>query len=133
MTQARTSVGDILRRWRKQRGLSQLRLAVGAGISQKHLSFIENGRAAPSRGMVLQLAEHLDVPLRECNAMLLAAGFAPIFRDRPLTDPALARALATIERLLKAHELAEWRPHLLERLRRQIRITGDRMLDACAS
>jgi transcriptional regulator with XRE-family HTH domain len=184
MTQANASVGDLVRRWRKQRGLSQLSLAVEAEISQKHLSFVGSGRAAPSRDMVLQLAEHLDVPLRERNAMLLAAGFAPIFRDRPLTDPALARAIATIERLLKAHEpypaltvdrhwtlvgandavppllaavdptlmkppvnvlrvslhprglaplivnLAEWRAHLLERLRRQIRMTGDPMLDA---
>jgi transcriptional regulator with XRE-family HTH domain len=184
MTQAHTPVGDLVRRWRRQRGLSQLHLAVEADISQKHLSFIESGRASPSRDMVLQLAEHLDVPLRERNALLLAAGFAPIFRDRPLTDPALARALATVERLLKAHEpypaltvdrqwtlvrannavppllagvdpelmkppvnvlrvslhsrglaplivnLAEWRAHLLERLRRQIRITGDPKLDA---
>lgn len=93
-----------MRTCRQQRRLSQLDLAVEADISQKHLSFIESGRSAPSRDMVLALAEHLDVPLRERNAMLLAAGSAPIFRDRPLTDPALARSLATIERLLKAHE-----------------------------
>src|SRR5262245_14542343 len=104
MIQANASVGDLVRKWRRQRGLSQLHLAVEAEISQKHLSFIESGRASPSRDMVLQLAEHLDVPLRERNTLLPVAGFAPIFRDRPLTDPALARALATVERLLKAHE-----------------------------
>ena len=69
------SLGDIVRTWRKQRGLSQLH--------QKHVSFIESGRATPSRDMVLQIAEQLDVPLRERNAMLLAVSFAPMFRDRP--------------------------------------------------
>lgn len=98
------SVGALLRSWRGHRRLSQLDLAGEAGISQKHLSFIESGRSAPSRAMVLRLAEHLDVPLRERNALLLAAGFAPAFGDRPLTDPALGRALATVERLLAAHE-----------------------------
>lgn len=98
------SIGALLRSWRAQRRLSQLDLAGEAGISQKHLSFVESGRSAPSREMVLRLAEHLDVPLRERNALLLAAGFAPVFGDRPLTDPALGRALAAVERLLHAHE-----------------------------
>lgn len=93
-----------MRGWREQRHLSQLQLALDAEISQKHLSFIESGRSAPSRDMVLHLTQHLEVPLRERNAILLAAGFAPAFRDRPLTDPALAPALASIERLLRAHE-----------------------------
>lgn len=79
-------------------------MALDAEISQKHLSFIESGRSAPSREMILHLAEHLEVPLRERNMMLLAAGFAPAFRDRPLSDPALAQARASIGRLLKAHE-----------------------------
>src|SRR5215467_9618561 len=104
MSQTAGSIGGLVRGWRELRRMSQLDLAVEADISQKHLSFIESGRTAPSREMVLLLAEHLDVPLRERNTMLLAAGFAPVFRDRPLCDPALARALSTIERLLKAHE-----------------------------
>jgi transcriptional regulator with XRE-family HTH domain len=98
------SVGDMVRSWRELRRLSQLDLAVEAEISQKHLSFIESGRSTPSREMVLHLAEHLDVPLRERNTMLLAAGFAPVFRDRPWDDPALGRARASVERLLAAHE-----------------------------
>lgn len=178
------SIGALVRMWREQRHLSQLDLAAEAGISQKHLSFIESGRSAPSREMVITLAEHLDVPLRERNMMLLAAGFAPIYRDRSLDDPAMARARAAIERLLKAHEpypalavdrqwmlvsanaavapliagadpvlvkppvnvvrlslhprglaplivnLSEWRAHMIERLRRQHRITRDAAVDA---
>jgi transcriptional regulator with XRE-family HTH domain len=173
----------LVRSWREQRHLSQLALATEAEISQKHLSFIESGRAAPSREMVLHLAEHLDVPLRERNVLLMAAGYAPVFRDRPLDDPALARARAAIDVILKAHEpypaltvdrhwtmiganravasllagvessllrppvnvmrlslstrglaprivnLAEWRAHLLDRLRRQFRMTRDPVID----
>jgi transcriptional regulator with XRE-family HTH domain len=104
MSQTISSVGELVRTWREHRHLSQLGLAVEAEISQKHLSFIESGRSAPSREMVLHLAEHLDVPLRERNTMLLAAGFAPVFQHRTLNDPALAGAVASIERLLKAHE-----------------------------
>ncbi|MBV9812773.1 MAG: helix-turn-helix transcriptional regulator, partial [Acetobacteraceae bacterium] len=88
MSQHVSPVGDLLRNWRQQRRLSQLDLALEAEISQKHLSFIESGRATPSRAMVLRLAEHLDVPLRERNTMLLAAGFAPAFRGRDADDPA---------------------------------------------
>ena len=164
--------------------MSQLALATEAEISQKHLSFIESGRSAPSREMVLRLAEHLDVPLREHNDFLLAAGYAPLFRDRPLGDPALERARVVIDIILKAHEpypaltvdrhwtmlaanaavtplltivdpallkppvnvmrlslhprglaplivnLAEWRSHLLDRLRRQFRLTRDPVIDA---
>src|SRR6478672_7546503 len=104
MNQAIASVGELVRSWREQRHLSQLDLASEAEISQKHLSFIESGRSAPSREMVLRLAEHLEVPLRERNTLLVAAGFAPTFRDRPLTDPALQRARAAIDLVLKAHE-----------------------------
>jgi len=179
MTLALTPIGDLVRSWREQRRLSQLELALEADVSQRHLSFIESGRAAPSREMVLQLADTLEVPLRERNAMLLAAGFAPVFGDRPLDDPALAPALATLERLLRAQEpfpaltldgrwnlvaanagvapllsavdpellkpplnvmrvslhprglaplilnLRQWREHLLDRLKRQVRITRD--------
>jgi transcriptional regulator with XRE-family HTH domain len=184
MTQAAASVGGLVRSWREQRQLSQLALATEAEISQKHLSFIESGRSAPSREMVLHLADHLDVPLRERNAMLLAAGYAPTYRERPLGDPALERARAAVERVLKAHEpypalavdrhwtmisanaavapliagvdpqlvrppvnvmrmslhprglaplivnLGEWRAHLMDRLRRQLRLTRDPAIDA---
>ena len=80
-------VGDLLREWRQRRRLSQLDLALEAEISTKHLSFVESGRAQPSREMVLHLAERLEVPLRERNVLLVAAGFAPVFRERQLADP----------------------------------------------
>ncbi|THD07736.1 helix-turn-helix domain-containing protein [Rhodanobacter lindaniclasticus] len=97
-------IGDLLREWRRHRRLSQLDLATGAEISTRHLSFVESGRANPSREMILHLAEYLDVPLRERNALLVAAGFAPAFRERALDDPALATARATIDLLLKGLE-----------------------------
>ena len=98
------SVGEMVRDWRELRRLSQLDLAVEAEVSQRHLSFIESGRSAPSREMLLHIAEHLDVPLRERNAMLLAAGFAPVFPNRSLLDPSLALAKASVDRVLDAHE-----------------------------
>jgi transcriptional regulator with XRE-family HTH domain len=179
MNYAPTPVGHLLRVWRERRHYSQLSLATEAEISQKHLSFIESGRSSPSREMVLHLAERLDIPLRERNTLLMAAGYAPVFRDRPLDDPALESARATIDIILKAHEpypalvvdrqwrlvaanatvaplmagadpillkppinvmrlslhprglapliinLGEWRAHLLDRLRRQHRLTLD--------
>jgi transcriptional regulator with XRE-family HTH domain len=97
-------VGDHLRAWRLRRHLSQLDLAVDAEISTRHLSFVETGRAAPSREMVLRLAERLDVPLRERNVLLVAAGFAPAFPQRGLDDPALQPARQAIDLVLKAHE-----------------------------
>ena len=175
-------VGDLLREWRQRRRLSQLDLALEAEISTKHLSFVESGRAQPSREMVLHLAERLDVPLRERNVLLVAAGFAPVFRERQLSDPALASARQAIDLVLKGHEpypalavdrhwtmlahnaavavliagadpsllaapvnvlrlslhpkglssrianLAEWRAHLLERLRRQVEVSADPVL-----
>jgi transcriptional regulator with XRE-family HTH domain len=177
------SVGTLVKIWREQRHLSQLDLASQAEISQRHLSFIESGRSTPSREMVLTITEHLQVPLRERNAFLLAAGYAPVFRDRPLDDPALVRARAAIDLILKAHEpfpalavdrhwtmaaanaavapflagidaellkppvnvirlslhprglaplivnLAEWRAHLIERLKRQYRVTCDPVIN----
>ncbi len=175
--------GDHLRTWRQRRRMSQLDLALEAEISQKHLSFVESGRSSASREMVLNLAERLGVPLRERNVLLLAAGYAPLFPERSLDDPALAPARAAVELVLKAHEpypalavdrqwsmvaangavapllagvrdpallappvnvlrlslhpsglapaianLAEWRRHLLERLRHQIAITADARL-----
>ena len=96
--------GDHLRHWRQHRRLSQQALAEEAEISTRHLSFLETGRALPSREMVLRLAERLGVPLRERNAMLVAAGYAPMYRERPLEDPALAPARAAVELILQAHE-----------------------------
>lgn len=180
-TQA-TTIGSLLREWRNRRHLSQLDLAVGAEISQRHLSFLESGRSQPSREMVLHLANHLSVPLRERNALLLAAGFAPTYRERPLTDPELQAAREAVELVLAAHEpfpalavdrhwcmvaankaaagflvgidpellqppinvlrlglhekgmgprvanYGEWRNHVLERLQRQIDVSGDPVL-----
>jgi transcriptional regulator with XRE-family HTH domain len=97
-------VGEHLREWRQRRHLRQLDLAVEADISARHLSFVETGRAAPSRDMVLKLAERLDVPLRERNVLLVAAGFAPAFPQRALDDPALKAAREAINLVLKAHE-----------------------------
>lgn len=98
------TIGDHLRMWRKRRRLSQLAFALDAEISQKHLSFIESGRARPSREMVLRLAERLDAPLRERNLMLNAAGYASMYRERALDDPALAPARAAIDMVLTGHE-----------------------------
>lgn len=177
-------VGELLREWRQRRRLSQLDLALDAEISTRHLSFVETGRAVPSREMVLRLAEQLEVPMRERNALLLAAGFAPMFAERTLDDPALDtvrtavavvlerqkpypafaidrhwqvvasnRALPQLyagvdEALLKPPvngmrlslhpqglapriaNLAEWRAHLLARLRRQIELSADATLTA---
>ena len=97
-------IGEHLRQWRLRRHLSQFDLAGEAEISARHLSFVENGRAAPSREVVLKLAERLNVPLRERNVLLVAAGFAPAFSQRSLDDPALKSARAAIELVLRAHE-----------------------------
>jgi transcriptional regulator with XRE-family HTH domain len=97
-------IGEHLREWRQRRHLSQLDLAGEADISARHLSFVETGRSAPSREMVLKLAERLDVPLRERNVLLVAAGFAPAFPQRALDDPALKSAREAINLVLKAHE-----------------------------
>jgi transcriptional regulator with XRE-family HTH domain len=172
-------VGGLLRQWRQRRRLSQLDLACDAGISTRHLSFVETGRAQPSRDMLLHLSEQLDVPVRERNVLLVAAGYAPIFPERPIADPALAAARAAIDLVLDRQKpypafaldrhwrmvasntalpelydgvapellrppvnamrlslhpnglaprivnLAEWRAHLLFRLRRQVEPTAD--------
>lgn len=97
-------VGVHLRQWRQRRRLSQLDLAMEAEISARHLSFMETGRSAPSRDMLLRLAERLDIPLRERNVMLVAGGFAPAFPQRPLDDPQMTSARAAIDAVLKAHE-----------------------------
>jgi transcriptional regulator with XRE-family HTH domain len=176
--------GPLLREWRGRRRLSQLALALDAGVSSRHLSFVETGRAQASRDLVLLLAERLQVPLRERNLMLLAAGFAPVFPLHTIDDPALKEARRAIEIVLQGHEpypalavdrhwnlvlanravapflegvapellapslnvlrlslhprglarrianLAEWRHHVLGRLRHQLDICADPVLAA---
>ncbi len=178
-TTAPSTIGERLRDWRQKRRLSQMDLALDAECSTRHLSFLETGRAAPSRDMVLRLAERLEVPLRERNALLLAAGFAPVFPERGYDDPDLAGVRETVQAVLDAHtpfpalaidrrwvllasnaalaplldgvspklmegpinvlrvslhpdgvapriaNLAEWRGHILSRLRRQLADSGD--------
>jgi transcriptional regulator with XRE-family HTH domain len=96
--------GPMLRAWRRRRGASQLALALQSGVSQRHVSFLESGRARPSREMVVQLTSALDVPLRQRNAMLLAAGFAPVYRESNLAAPELAPVRQAIDRILKQQE-----------------------------
>jgi transcriptional regulator with XRE-family HTH domain len=175
-------VGNLLREWRQRRRRTQLALALEAEISARHLSFLETGRSTPSREMILHLAEELDIPLRERNDLLLAAGYAPAFRERPLPDPAMHAARKAIDLVLEAQKpypafafdrhwtvvasnaaipqlyvgvadsllqqpinalrlslhpdglaprianLAEWRAHVLLRLRRQVDLTADPVL-----
>ncbi|MFI5473115.1 helix-turn-helix domain-containing protein [Streptomyces cacaoi] len=97
-------VGPLLRVWRERRRMSQLELALRADSSARHISFVETGRSRPSEEMVLRLAEHLDVPVRERNALLLAAGYAPRYPQTPLDDPALDALRAGLERLLQGYE-----------------------------
>jgi transcriptional regulator with XRE-family HTH domain len=97
-------VGPLLREWRKRRRRTQLDLALDAGISARHLSFVETGRSAPSAEMVLLLAEQLEVPFRERNHLLLAAGYAPAFPERSLEDPALAPVREALDLILTGHE-----------------------------
>lgn len=103
-TQPSPPVGHLLRTWRQRRRMSQLDLASEAEISPKHLSFVETGRSAPSREMLLRLAEHLAIPLREQNILLLAAGYAPMFPERPLDAPELQAARQAISLVLTGHE-----------------------------
>jgi transcriptional regulator with XRE-family HTH domain len=100
----RPAVGDLLRNWRLRRRLSQLDLASDAGVSARHLSFVETGRARPSREMVLHLAEQLEVPLRERNDLLLAAGFAPVYGRRGIDDPDMSAVRRAIDLVLTAYE-----------------------------
>jgi transcriptional regulator with XRE-family HTH domain len=97
-------VGPLLRGWRERRRVSQLELALRAGSSARHISFVETGRSRPSEEMVLRLAEHLDVPVRERNALLLAAGYAPHYPETPLEDPAMDALRAGLERLIRGYE-----------------------------
>jgi transcriptional regulator with XRE-family HTH domain len=179
-------VGPLLRGWRERRRLTQLQLALESGTSARHLSFVETGRSKPGREMLLRVAEQLEIPFRERNRLLLAAGHAPAFPQRPLDDPVLAPVREALDRILAAHEpypavvfnrawtllalnapmsalaagveidrellkppvnilrvglhprglaplivnLAGWRAHFLERLARQVAITGDADLRA---
>lgn len=104
MTTTHKPVGHHLRDWRVRRRMSQMDLALEAEVSTRHLSFVETGRAQPSREMVLHLAEQLEIPLRERNVILVAAGFAPVFPERRLDDPDLTAARRAIDVILKAHE-----------------------------
>ena len=104
MNDATPQIGEHLRSWRQRRRMSQLDLASEANVSSRHLSFVETGRARPSREMILHLAEHLRIPLRERNRLFLAAGYAPVFAERPLDDPALAAARAAVDLVLAGHE-----------------------------
>ncbi|MEP7247425.1 MAG: helix-turn-helix transcriptional regulator, partial [Gammaproteobacteria bacterium] len=96
--------GNQLRDWRQRRHLSQLDLAAEVEISTRHLSFVETGRSQPSRAMVLRLAKRLNVPLRERNALLVAAGYAPMYPLRPLSDPAMSAARAAVDLILIGHD-----------------------------
>src|SRR5438105_8135652 len=98
------TVGPLLRGWRQRRRLSQLDVSARAAISTRPLSFLETGRARPSREMVLYLAEELDVPLRERNTLLVAAGFAPLYRETPLEGDDMATVRETLQQLLTGHE-----------------------------
>ncbi|MEV7288889.1 helix-turn-helix transcriptional regulator [Streptomyces sp. NPDC093252] len=104
VTPAGQGVGPLLRAWREERRVSQLELSLRADSSARHISFIETGRSRPSEEMVLRLAEHLDVPMRERNALLLAAGYAPRFPETPLDDPAMGPLREGIERLIQGFE-----------------------------
>jgi transcriptional regulator with XRE-family HTH domain len=107
MTTAHTQhppFGALMKQWRQRRRLSQLELAIEAAVSSRHVSFIETGRSAPSRAMVLRLADALDVPLREQNQLLMAAGLAPVYSERPLQDPDMTAVRVGVEQVLRAYE-----------------------------
>jgi transcriptional regulator with XRE-family HTH domain len=100
----RPRIGTLLRDWRVRRRMSQQDLALEAGVSARHVSFVETGRSRPSAEMVIQLAEHLDVPLRDRNTLLLAAGFAPAYAQRDLDEPEMGPVRDAIDRVLRGHE-----------------------------
>jgi transcriptional regulator with XRE-family HTH domain len=100
----RPHAGDLLRQWRQRRRLSQLDLAIAADVSSRHLSFVETGRSRPTSDMILRLAEHLDVPLRDRNALLLAGGYAPAYPERGLAAPELQAVQEALQKVLKGHE-----------------------------
>jgi transcriptional regulator with XRE-family HTH domain len=99
-----TTSGALLRQWREIRGKPQLELALDTGISQKHVSFVETGRSTPSRQMIIDIADALQIPLRERNAIFLAAGYAPVYRDEPLDAPSMQSIDRAVGRMLRQHE-----------------------------
>ena len=99
-----SSFGELLRRWRETRRVSQLELGLEAKVSARHISFIETGRSKPSREMVIALSNVLDVPLRERNVLLQAAGFAPVYRETSLDAPQMAQVRQALELILKQQE-----------------------------
>lgn len=99
-----SQAGDLLREWRQRRRLSQLDLAIAANVSSRHLSFVETGRSRPTSEMILRLAEHLDVPLRDRNTLLLAGGYAPKYPERTLAEPELKAVRDALKRVLKSQE-----------------------------
>ena len=101
--------GDLIREWRQRRRLSQLDLAIAANVSSRHLSFVETGRSRPTSEMILHLAEHLDVPLRDRNALLLAGGFAPAYPERGLAEPEL-QAVRDALTASDVHQAVTYRP-----------------------
>jgi transcriptional regulator with XRE-family HTH domain len=101
---ARIGIGDHLRNWRERRHLSQLALAVQAGVSSRHLSFVETGRAQPGRELILRLADELEIPLRERNGLLMVAGFAPVFETRAFDDPAFDSIRSIVDLTLERHK-----------------------------
>jgi transcriptional regulator with XRE-family HTH domain len=104
VTAPKTGVGPLLREWRRRRRRSQLELALEAGVSARHISFLETGRSNPSRAMVIDLAANLELPLRDRNELLIAAGFAPEYRELAYEDPDLEPVRAAIEQVLAAHD-----------------------------
>src|ERR1700739_3262550 len=101
---AANPAGTLLRRWRDMRGKTQLDLSIDAGISQKHISFVESGRSTPSRQTLLDLAQALEIPLRERNELLLAAGYAPVYDQEALDAPAMTSITKALKRMLHQHE-----------------------------
>ena len=95
--------GDLIREWRQRRRLSQLDLSIAANVSSRHLSFVETGRSRPTSDMILRLAEHLDVPLRDRNALLLAGGYAPAYPEHGLAEPELKAVRQALEHVLDGH------------------------------
>ncbi len=103
MSQVSAGFGPLLREWRQRRRISQLDLALQSNVSARHVSFLETGRSQPSRDMVLHLADELDIPLRERNLLLTAAGYAPVFRERTLADPAFGAIRRAVEQVIQGH------------------------------
>lgn len=101
---AASQAGTILRQWRGSRGKTQLDLSFDSGISQKHISFVESGRSTPSRQTLLDLAQALEIPLREQNTLLLAAGYAPVYSQDPLDAPVMTSIAKALRRMLRQHE-----------------------------